>query len=261
MAKSIFVRTFALSAMALCSVSLAHAQGLTDAGQVGVAALPGSYQIIDASGSWGSSVDVDQASVVTQGLLFRPVFPGAGGVGIASQSNSAFNYSDSSLVDMTLRGVFKPEPGRRIDGFRLTVLGSVQAAGSGKAQLHASLSFAEAFATGGNDQTTWQNLGNNLQSFSLIRTYQVNPLLGGSIPWPTASLHLTGNTTSTWNPPFCYEPDLCTDEITGSAALNLTSVRLEALVSVTPEVPEASGLWLALAGGAALVGWRRRLAR
>jgi hypothetical protein len=242
--------------VAMSAWTAAQAQVTTDAGSVGVRADDGSYAATSSDGSFGSSsIPAYTASVITNGIEFQPT------VGVGALSNSAYNYHDGNSLMLSLNGLFVPEAGVRLQGFTVTVNGTVQASGSGVANLSAGMSFAGVQASGGNTTTTWQNTGAS-QAFSFVRTFSINPALASSSDWTldVASLSISGGVSSHWSPPACYYGVFCSAEVSGSAALQVTDVTWQAVVASAAPVPEANGLWVALTGGLGLL-WAGRRAR
>jgi hypothetical protein len=246
---------FQLASAAIFAMSAwtaAQAQVTTDAGSVGVRADDGSYA---ATSSSAGSIPAYTASVIANGLEFQPA------VGVSTLSDSAYNYHDGNSLMLSLNGLFVPEAGVRLQGFTVTVNGTVQASGSGVANLSAGMSFAGVQASGGNTTTTWQNTGAS-QAFSFVRTFSINPALASSSDWTldVASLSISGGVSSHWSPPACYYGVFCSAEVSGSAALQVTDVTWQAVVASAAPVPEANGLWVALTGGLGLL-WAGRRAR
>jgi len=231
-----------------------------DAGQVRVLADAGSFYVNTSIGGHGDTLWPEQASVVNNGLLFKPTAPGyfsTTTIGVQTASSPGA-YADSSSWDVRLKGLFLPKQGYQIHGFRVTVTGTVQADGTGSASMYPVLSFADHSVSGDTSLNQWQNLGNNLQAFTLTRDFQTSALNVSRASAPEVAIGLVGNVSSTYARGFCYV--YCMPDRNGTATLNLGTVRIEALVSPTSAVPEASSLLLSLAGLATVVDRRRRRA-
>lgn len=211
-----------------------HAQAV-DAGEVNIFMPQGRLYL--SSDQYSLMELLTDFSVVTNGVDFQ-----------VARDVSASSYSghgESSFMDIQIEGVFQVDPGRIIKGYQVQVTGLASAYKSGMANLTVGVNAPSVNAS------TWQNVGFDPQPFSWVSTFltsSTNPVLNLSARTSASYYSVCG--PDDWSG--------CT-YVQGSASITISHVSIQALLAEpVAAVPEADGIYLALAGAAGLATRRMR---